>query len=141
MRHVLHWSCCTAQHKQDDMICLNNCVPGPVYPLSTERTVNWSCIGAGHDGVSEVCVLFVSLGHRFSLYFSFFSGGTKNDVVDGPCVQIHQLWPSIPDTWGFLHQTGKRPIIDTKHLSKLTFYLKCCMSVFSYSAISIRSYN
>lgn len=44
--------CGAAPHKQDDMICLNNCIPGPVYPLSTERTVSQSCIGAGHEGGS-----------------------------------------------------------------------------------------
>lgn len=57
----------------------------------------------------------------FIVFLLPFSGGTKNDVVDGPCVQIHQLWPSVPDPWGLLHQTGKRPTIDTEQLSKFTF--------------------
>lgn len=44
------------------MIRLNNCIPGPVYPLSTERTVSQSCIGAGHEGwkaAREVVVVVV----------------------------------------------------------------------------------
>ena len=36
------------------MIRLNNCIPGPVYPLSNERTVSQSCIGADHrDGSAQ----------------------------------------------------------------------------------------
>lgn len=52
LRLALHWSCRAAPHKHDDMIRLNNCIPGPVYPLSTERTVSQSCIAAGHEGGS-----------------------------------------------------------------------------------------
>lgn len=44
---------------------------------------------------------------QMSVVFLSFSGGTKNDVVDGPCVQIHKFWPSVSDPWGLLHQTGK----------------------------------
>lgn len=129
LRLARHRSCRAARRKHDDMIRLNNCIPGPVYPLSTERTESQS--GAGHKGGSALrgcislglwhrnqnCALLLAskcgieqdhagFCSRFSLYFTF-SGGTKNDVVDGPCVQIHQLWPSVPDPWGLLHQTGK----------------------------------
>lgn len=122
------------------MICLNNCMPGPVYPLSTERTVSQSCIGAGHEGgrvrgtvsgteakvacfclQSDVGLSKIMLG-LFQIFIVFllpFSGGTKNDVVDGPCVQIHQLWPSVPDPWGLLHQTGKRPQLTPNSLVSL----------------------
>lgn len=38
------------QQKQDDMNCnCNNCMPGPFYPLNTERTLSQSCMGAGHE--------------------------------------------------------------------------------------------
>ena len=35
------------------------------------------------------------------------SGGQEDDVVDGPCVQVHQLWRGVLHTWRLLHQTGK----------------------------------
>lgn len=57
-----------------------------------------------------------------------FAGGTKNDVADGPRVQIHQLWPRVPDPWGLFHQTGKKlPAFGITHqLIKLyTSGLKC----------------
>ena len=132
---MLHWSRIAARHRHDDMICLNNCIPGPVYPLTTERTVSQSCIGAGQEGwkCSEGLYQFGHSWHRSQsrvllltgkcgseqpgliqiviVFFFPFSGGTKNDVVDGPCVQIHQLWPSVPHPWGLLHQTGKTPVM------------------------------
>ena len=52
-----------------------------------------------------------------TLFLLSFPGGTKNDVVDGPCVQIHQLWPSVPDPRGLLHQTSKRPTVVKKNIS------------------------
>lgn len=56
---------------------------------------------------------------------SFPPGGTKNDVVDGPCVQIHQLWPSVPDPWGLLHQTGKKLATDNLNKSfDIIFFCK-----------------
>lgn len=132
---MLHRICRAAWHRRDDMIRRNNCIPGPVYPLTTERTVSQSCIGAGQEGwkCSEGLYQFGCSWHRsqsrvllltgkcgseqlgliqiviVSLFP--FSGGTKNDVVDGPCVQIHKLWPSVPHPWGLLHQTGKRPVM------------------------------
>lgn len=63
---------------------------------------------------------------EFLTYVSPFSpGGTKNDVVDGPCVQIHQLWPSVPHPWGLLHQTGKELARDSLNkLCDVVFYCK-----------------
>ena len=49
----------------------------------------------------------------FFVFLLPYSGGAENDVVDGPCVQIHQLWSSILDPWGLLHQTGRKPRLAT----------------------------
>lgn len=50
------------------------------------------------------------------------AGGTKNDVADGPCVQIHQLWPSVPDPRGLFHQTGKKVVL-TRRINPC-----CCLA-------------
>lgn len=34
-------------------------------------------------------------------------GGAEDDVVDGPRVQVHQLWPGVSHPRGLLHQTGE----------------------------------
>lgn len=103
------------------MIHLHRCMAGPVYPLNERRPVSRSCICAGHEGghAQEGTMSVCSTSERkkkcgcnryllFFFLFCFFSGGAENDVVDGPCVQIHQFWSSVTDSRGLLHQTGRK---------------------------------
>lgn len=83
---ALHWSRRAERHKHDDMIRLNNCIPGPVYPLSTERTVSQSCMGAGQEGGSA---------QRGQYQFGTLALRSKS------CAAAHRkTWDRVKCVWG-----------------------------------------